>query len=347
MSGNEQESGPTDTAQCATIQNCFQGDWMLQPGKAVKVTVYLSEGATHRGVPLYSSILDFLFYRGVAGATVTKGIAGFGADHHMHTTQLVDISDRLPIKIEFIESREKVESILGKLEELAGTGLIEMQETTVAKPAQTSKAGKAKTPSHLKIEGKAQMMRIYLSEEDRWNDKPLYKALVEAMRANDIAGVTVYRGVMGYGAHRHMHKDKALLGSHHGSVMLSVIDTAEKLKALMPLVDKMLAEGLVVFSDVDIVKFAYRPLEADADGAEQNLGPGQVPVLRSGELTLVEARGEQQLVAGHPRRTVEDRLAADQQVDRAHVLTSLSAGPASVWAKERAHRRHRHPHEGP
>jgi len=49
---------------------------MLSPGKAVKVSIYLSEGATHRGVPVYSSILDFLFYRSVAGATVTKGIAG-------------------------------------------------------------------------------------------------------------------------------------------------------------------------------------------------------------------------------------------------------------------------------
>ena len=97
---------------------------MLQPGKAVKVTIYLSDGATHHGVPLYSSILDFLFYRGIAGATVIKGIAGFGADHHMHSSNFVEISDRLPIKIEFIEAREKVDALLGKLEDLAGSGLI-------------------------------------------------------------------------------------------------------------------------------------------------------------------------------------------------------------------------------
>lgn len=66
---------------------------MLQPGKAIKVTIYLGDGATHHGVPVYSGILDFLFYRGVAGATVTKGIAGFGADHHMHSAGLVEISD--------------------------------------------------------------------------------------------------------------------------------------------------------------------------------------------------------------------------------------------------------------
>ena len=54
------------------------------------------------------------------------------------------------------------------------------------------------------------MMRIYVSEEDRWKDKPLHEALVAAMRANDIAGVTVYRGILGYGAHGRVRKDKPL-----------------------------------------------------------------------------------------------------------------------------------------
>ncbi|MDA8147398.1 MAG: DUF190 domain-containing protein, partial [Actinomycetota bacterium] len=61
--------------------------------------------------------------------------------------------------------------------------------------------GELQTPlAHLKIEGRARLMQIYLGESDRWRDKPLYIALVEAMRANDIAGVTVYRGILGYGA---------------------------------------------------------------------------------------------------------------------------------------------------
>ena len=241
---------------------------MLNPGKAVKVTIYLSEGAKHHGVPAYSSILDFLFYRGVAGATVTKGIAGFGADHHMHSATSVEIADRLPLKIEFIETREKVDALLGKLEELAGTGLIEIQETTVVKPAQASKPKHTIPPQHLKIEGKAQMMRIFLGDELRWKNKPLHEALVEAMRANDIAGVTVYRGIMGYGAHRRMHKDKPLLASHHGSVMLSAIDSADKLRAFLPLVEQMLEEGLVVFSDVDVIKYAYRAVDAIAPATQ-------------------------------------------------------------------------------
>ncbi|MGH9518086.1 MAG: DUF190 domain-containing protein, partial [Terriglobales bacterium] len=108
--------------------------------------------------------------------------------------------------------------------------------------------------------------------EDRWQDKPLYKALVEAMRANDIAGVTVYRGILGYGAHRRVHKEKSLFSSNQCSVMLSAIDTAAKLHALLPLIDKMVPEGLVVFSDVDVIKYAYRagaPTEAGEEAGPE------------------------------------------------------------------------------
>jgi PII-like signaling protein len=238
---------------------------MLKVGKAVKVSIYLSEGSTHHGMSTYSSILDFLFFRGVSGATVLKGVAGFGADHHLHTSSTVEISDHLPLKIEFIETREKVDELLGKLEELAGSGMIEIQETTVAKPAQVSKSKKAVPSEHFKIEGQAKMMRIYIGESDQWHDKPLYEALVRAMRAHDLAGVTVYRGILGYGAHRRVHKDKALHLSHDSSIMLSVIDTAEKLQGFLPIVDQMVQEGLVVLSEVDIIKYAHRATEIKDD----------------------------------------------------------------------------------
>ena len=237
---------------------------MLNPGKAVKVSIYISEGATHKGAAAYSSILDFLFFRGVNGATVLKGIAGFGADHHLHSASMVDISDKLPMKIEFIETQEKVDELLGQLQEMAGTGMIEVQETTIAKPPQVAKPLKPAVP-HVKIEGKAKLMRIYIGESDRWQDKPLHEALVTAMRAHDLAGVTVYRGISGYGAHRRVHKEKPFHLSRDASIMLTVVDTEEKLKAFIPVVDQMVHEGLVVMSDVDIIKYAHR---VDTEGAD-------------------------------------------------------------------------------
>lgn len=237
---------------------------MLSPGKALKVSIYLSEGSTHHGVSTYSSILDFLFFRGCSGATVLKGVAGFGADHHIHSANLVEISEHLPLKIEFIETREKVGELLGKLEEMVGSGMIEVQETTIAKPAQLSKPKRAPAPSaeHIRIEGKAQLMRIYIGESDRWRDQSLHEALVRAMRANDLAGATVYRGILGYGAHRRVHKEKPLHLSHDCSIMISVIDTQKKLEEFLPIVDQMVQEGLVVLSDVDIIKYSHRQTES-------------------------------------------------------------------------------------
>lgn len=234
---------------------------MLTAGKAIKVSIYLSEGSSHHGMSTYSSILDFLFFRGVSGATVLKGVAGFGADHHLHSSSLIDISDHLPLKIEFIETPEKVDQLLGKLEEMAGSGMIEMQETTIAKPAQLSKSKTSPVLEHVKMEGKAKLMRIYIGESDQWQGKPLHEALVHAMRAHDLAGVTVYRGIMGYGAHRRVHKDRPLHLSHDDSIMLSVVDTEEKLQTFLPTVDQMVLEGLIVLSEVDIIKYAHRPLE--------------------------------------------------------------------------------------
>jgi hypothetical protein len=120
---------------------------------------------------------------------------------------------------------------------------------------------------HVKIEGKAKLMRIFIGESDRWQGKPLHEALVLAMRAHDLAGATVYRGILGYGAHRRVHKEKPLNLSRDCSIMISAVDTEEKLKSFLPVVDAMVYEGLVVLSDVDIIKYSHRAVEPNGDDA--------------------------------------------------------------------------------
>jgi len=100
----------------------------------MKVTVYLSDGAKHKGMPVYTSVLDFLYKNGVAGATVCKGVAGFGAGHRIHAAHILELSDHLPIKVEFIDTAEKVEKVMTELQARCGCGLIEVQETTIIVP---------------------------------------------------------------------------------------------------------------------------------------------------------------------------------------------------------------------
>src|SRR5437588_12919059 len=108
---------------------------MLTPGPAKKVTIYLGADVRLHGEPLYLGVLNYLFYHGVSGATVMKGVAGFGADHHLHTARILELSDNLPIKIEFVESQKTLDKLLPKLLQMVGDGLIEIQDTTILKAA--------------------------------------------------------------------------------------------------------------------------------------------------------------------------------------------------------------------
>lgn len=111
-----------------------EGDAMLTTGKAKKVTLYLSDTAKHHGMPIYTTVLDYLYKHGIAGATATKGVAGFGAGHHIHAAHLLELSDHLPIRIEFIDTPQKVDTILPELEKQCGCGLIEVQDTFAIVP---------------------------------------------------------------------------------------------------------------------------------------------------------------------------------------------------------------------
>jgi PII-like signaling protein len=229
---------------------------VLTSGPAKKVAIYVAEDEQYHGSAAYAAILDFLFFRGVSGATVTRGIAGFGSDRHMHTTRLVDLATRLPIKVEFVETDEKVQELLPKLQTMVGSGLIEMHDTTILKPSGKKDQAAAGKPA-LKREGKAKLMRIYVGENDKWNGKPLYEGIVSGLRAHDIAGVTVYRGILGYGANRRIHKDAALSLSHDRPILLSIVDSEEKIRAFIPILDQMVQQGLVVLSDVDVIKYSH------------------------------------------------------------------------------------------
>jgi PII-like signaling protein len=237
---------------------------MLNAGPAKKVSIYVGQDHQYHGESVYSAILEFLFYHKVSGASVTKGVAGFGADHHIHTDRILVLTENLPMKVEFIETPEKVEELLPKLHEMVGTGLIEIQDTIIVKPSETSKqAARQESTPPLKRQGKAKLMRIFIGENDKWNEKPLHKALIESMRSNDIAGVTVYQGILGYGANRRIHKDSALHLSHDRPMMMSVVDTEERLRAFLPVLDDMVQQGLVVFSDVEVIKYTHNYLEVE------------------------------------------------------------------------------------
>ncbi len=240
---------------------------MLQRGAAKKVTIFLNEDARHHFEPLSDTILTFLLRKGVSGATATRAIAGFGMHQVMHTTRIEALSEHLPLRIEFIETAAKVDELMPALYDMVTDGLIEVQDTHVVKAAGSEHPVAAGAP-HVCSKGAGRLMRIYLGESDRWQGEPLYEAIVNRLRVMDVAGATVYRGILGYGVKGHTHKSGRLPFSRDLPVMISVVDSAEKLAAAIDAIEGMFEDALIVLSDVEFIRVVRSPT-AEAPDAHQ------------------------------------------------------------------------------
>lgn len=224
---------------------------MLAKGPAKKVTIFVNEDTRHHLGPLYEAILDLLRRKGMAGATATRALAGFGPGRAVHTAKIELLSEHLPIRIEFIDTAARVDEVLPALYDMVTDGLIEVQDTTIVKAAARERPA---ARAHEERRGPARLMRIFLGESDRWQGEPLHDAIVKRLRMMDIAGATVYRGILGYGAKGHTHRDRFFHLSRDLPVVIAVVDTPEKITAAARAVEEMLVDGLLILSDVDAIR---------------------------------------------------------------------------------------------
>jgi uncharacterized protein len=110
----------------------------------------------------------------------------------------------------------------------------------------------------MKLVGKAKILRIHFGEDDKWKDKPLYRAIVEKCRELGLAGATVFRGIEGYGASTLLHRSHLLSFSLDAPIMVSVIDSDENIQKLLPFLDEMVHEGLIAMSEVEGIKYSHQ-----------------------------------------------------------------------------------------
>ncbi|MGH7936197.1 MAG: DUF190 domain-containing protein, partial [Chthoniobacterales bacterium] len=98
----------------------------------------------------------------------------------------------------------------------------------------------------------ALLLRIYLGESDRWQHQPLYEAIVMKARERHLAGATVLRGPMGFGAASRIHTAKILRLSLDLPLVIEIVDTEEKVRAFLPTLDEMMGGGLVTLEKVKV-----------------------------------------------------------------------------------------------
>jgi hypothetical protein len=107
----------------------------------------------------------------------------------------------------------------------------------------------------MKIPTDGYLLRIFIGESDRWHGKPLYEAIVMKARELHLAGATVLRGPMGFGANSRLHTAKILRLSEDLPIIVEIVDAKEKIDALMPFIDEVVKEGLVTLERVQVIQY--------------------------------------------------------------------------------------------
>jgi len=114
----------------------------------------------------------------------------------------------------------------------------------------------------MKIPEQGKLLRIFIGESDRWHHRPLYEVLVQKAREMGMAGATVVRGSMGFGAHTRLHTTKILRLSVDLPIIIEIVDSEEQIERMIPVLDEMVQEGMVTMEDVRVIKYRARPPDA-------------------------------------------------------------------------------------
>lgn len=112
---------------------------MVKSGPAKKLTIYVDEADKLRGKPVYEVLLELFYRNKIAGASVFRGIEGYGSDGVFHSAKILELSTALPVKIEVVDSEEMINAVLPDVDAIVGKGLVALSDMTVVKCCSGSK----------------------------------------------------------------------------------------------------------------------------------------------------------------------------------------------------------------
>jgi PII-like signaling protein len=107
----------------------------------------------------------------------------------------------------------------------------------------------------MKLPQEGQLLRIFIGESNRHDGRPLYESIVLKARSLNLAGATVLRGIMGYGANSRLHTAKILRLSEDMPIVVEVVDTQKNIEKLLPFLDKVVGEGLITIENIRVIKY--------------------------------------------------------------------------------------------
>ena len=113
------------------------------------------------------------------------------------------------------------------------------------------------------LPSEAELLRIFIGESDKHEHRPLYEAIVQLARKKGLAGATVLRGTMGFGADSRMHTAKILRLSEDLPIVIEIVDKPERIAELLPEIDGMIEEGMVTLEKVRVIAYRHNGSRTD------------------------------------------------------------------------------------
>ncbi|HZV05347.1 MAG TPA: DUF190 domain-containing protein [Gemmataceae bacterium] len=212
--------------------------------------------------------------RGLAGATVWRGFLGLDVNGQLLESSIWSLVDHVPVIVEIVDSARAIGAFLTDVAEIVLEGFVTVERAYVllyrhstgresmrfevpGAIAPLSTLPSAEEFPIMRSGENGQLLRVFIGESDVWKGEPLYRAIVLKARELGLAGATVLRGPMGFGAHSRMHTAKLLELSTDLPIIIEIVESPAKIQMLLPFLDEVVAEGLITIEDVRVLY--YRP----------------------------------------------------------------------------------------
>jgi hypothetical protein len=213
----------------------------------------------------------------LAGATVLRGIFGLDASGQLLESGRWSVVEHVPVIVETVDDPRDVGLFLADVEEIVPEGLATLERahvlvyrqnrTAAARAAMRLEVPGPITPLStlpspeefpaMKMSEEGQLLRVFCGESDTWEGQPLYRAVVLKAKELGLAGATVLRGPMGFGANSRVHTAKLLDLSTDLPIVIELVDSAEKINGLLPFLDEAVAEGLITIEGVRVLRYRH------------------------------------------------------------------------------------------
>jgi uncharacterized protein len=229
----------------------------------------------------WSSATDVLVQRArarnLAGATVLRGICGLDVTGQLLESSSWSFVEHVPVIVEIVDAPRSIGAFLTDVAEIVAEGLATLERAHVLVYRQTRVAAERAamrlevpgpvTPFStlpaseefpaMKLSEEGQLLRVFIGEADSWQGQPLYRAIVLRARELGLAGATVLRGPMGFGANSRVHTAKLLDLSTDLPIVIEMVDAADKIQNLLPFLDEVVSEGLITIEAVRVLRYRH------------------------------------------------------------------------------------------